>query len=165
MSQIAVFLLRVLFWALQKHRRYQCFGSILDSQGKKTCQNFSPEPLVSFRTPILTILDPSELQFWPSLNVQNSSPDPYVPLVLQFWPSFAPENSSPDPIASSDHPWPLSHHDHPQTPICCPSTLIPTIPDPQNSSELQSWPSLTPQNLSADLPWPLRTPVLTPTFP
>ena len=29
MSQIAVFWLHLLFWLLQKHRKYQCFGSIL----------------------------------------------------------------------------------------------------------------------------------------
>ena len=31
--QIAVFLLRVFFWVLQKHCKYQCFGSILGLPG------------------------------------------------------------------------------------------------------------------------------------
>ena len=32
-SQIAVFLLRWLFWLLQEHRKYQCFGSFLGLRG------------------------------------------------------------------------------------------------------------------------------------
>ena len=37
-SQIAVFWLHLLFGLLRKHRKYQCFGSILGLEEKKTLQ-------------------------------------------------------------------------------------------------------------------------------
>ena len=35
---IAVFWLHLLFWLLRKHRKYQCFGSILGLEEEKTSQ-------------------------------------------------------------------------------------------------------------------------------
>ena len=37
-SQIAVFWLHLLFGLLRKHRKYQCFGSILGLEEEKTSQ-------------------------------------------------------------------------------------------------------------------------------